>query len=147
MISPYRKLADPNGTLPEVTFDPKKKTDFAFFTREKIDILYSATLVTKIGECDIITTKERSHFDGVELSPQWRGKGFGLATYLHAIEKAAEDGVPFETQDIYQSEHAVRVWTRLGQLGLAEIIEPFQYYFTHDEHGDLYTGKYRVPLR
>ena len=132
--------------MPPVSFDINKSINAGGFVRHKIDILAEAAEDTKIGDCDLIISDTRAHFDGIRLTMYWRGKGLGMAAYLLAIETSSQQGVPFETQDVHQSESAKRIWLSLAEVGLAEEVEPFRP-LNKEAHGQqLYAGKYRVPI-
>lgn len=141
----YRTIQDPSNSLPVVRFETYDTIDAGYFIRHKIDI-FEGSLELKIGECDLIFGQEISHFDGIRLTKYWRGQGYGIASYLLAIETAAECEKPFGTQESTLSESAKNVWLQLARTGLAQEIRPFRSIFHTDDDQQLYTGKYIVPL-
>lgn len=65
-------------------------------------------------------------FDGISIDDkQFRNQGYGLAMYLEAILYAHSLNLPFRTQNWDQTEHAVRIWTTLHNLGIAREVSPF----------------------
>lgn len=144
-----RQQLDPDGTLPNVSLDiaGKHSSEFEFpFDYENIDIYESGD---KIGDCNLVSERRGSariaHFDGIEIAQRARGRGAGLATYVLAIELSHSRGYNFETQNWELTNYSKRVWERLAQAGVAEVIEPFT---PSNRHGksDRFIGRYRVPI-
>jgi hypothetical protein len=142
-----REIIDPNKTLPMVELRPVHKMESEGLVRTDMAIRTGNEV---IGHCTLQEYQGSVHFDEVEIQQEMngepmRGKGYGLATYLGAIEFAHERGLPFETQDWNQTEDAVKIWNTLKTAGVAEEIEPFKPDTTSSQPGR-YVGKYRVPL-
>lgn len=143
-MTSIREIVDPNGTLPSVVLLPyaDQKSEFSGLRRIKMTINMGEEVV---GWCDIVLETSpsayKAHFDGVKIDKDKRGRGVGMATYLQAIELAHDQGLPFETQDYDQTVHAKTIWDKLAQLGVAEVITPFQ---PSKIKKGRFIGKYRV---
>lgn len=137
-----RDMIDPHHTLPDVDFESHEPTDFGTFSRQTISVMQNGR---RVGGCDLIVEfGSKVHFDGIEIDRTARGKGVGLAMYLHAIEKAQSLGLPFETQEITQTKDAKKIWEHLVRVGVAEVVEPFRE--TRSVDGEpRYEGRYVVP--
>jgi predicted GNAT family acetyltransferase len=97
-----------------------------------------------IGSMTIVDSGEDTKiFQGIDIHKEYRGKGFGLAAYVLAIESAHELDVAFET-DSYVSLSAVQVWNRLVHAGVAQVVEPFRYALTWENGLVYYEGLYRA---
>jgi hypothetical protein len=121
-MTTVRDIVDPGRTLPYVEFCVDDRDTQWDYTRESVLILDGRDQF--VGSCDLITYPEKMHFDGINVL--CRGRGFGLASYLLAIELALERGLRFETQDATQSVHARRIWVHLASLGVATVDVPFR---------------------
>lgn len=136
-----REIVDPNGTLPQVELRPVNVMDVEYFLREEVQIVSSGEVV---GKCKIVSETypdcpHLAHFDLIEAQ---KGHGFGMATYVLAIEQAHARGLPFETQDWDQTADSKRIWEKLAALGVAQIIKPF---VPSPTKPGRYVGKFRVP--
>lgn len=141
-----RARLDPNGTLPVVELDPYEVMDWTTEKREKMAILADGK---DIGHCAVYSHLydggRKAHFDGVTIEDEnYRGRGYGLATYVTAIETAHERGLDFVTQDYNQTSYAKKIWETLAANGIAEVIEPFQP-LMDPNFKDRFVGKYRIP--
>ena len=94
---------------------------WAFFDENEPD--------TSISHCNLnIHDGKYVCFDGVEITNEdYKRRGYGLAMYLEAIIYAHSIDLPFRTQDYSQTEHAVRMWKQLQELGIAREVEPFTF--------------------
>lgn len=137
-----RDKVDPQHRLPEVELRVTWPQEFEHFSREQMAIEHNGT---QVGVCDLIVQHGlKVHFDGIELAPAERGRGYGLATYVKAIERAQELGLPFETQEITQTKDAKKIWETLVRAGVAQEIEPFCESRSVDGE-PRYEGRYVVP--
>ncbi len=139
-----REIVDPAHTLPSVELKPIQVQEWQGLTREKMSIISDGDTV---GQCDIVLETDphsyKAHFDGIEIDEGKRGRGIGMATYLLAIEQAHSRGLPFETQDYDQTAFSKTIWEKLAQLGVAEVVIPFQ---PSKVRKDRFIGKYKVPV-
>jgi hypothetical protein len=119
-----RQIIDPHGTLPhvELELNPNIKQKGGSLLVKDMLILHKGEQVGKFTLLEELKRKN-AWFNGIEV--EQKGKGFGMATYLTAIEQAHAKGETFRTQDWTQSEGAVKVWTKFIDAGIAEVIEPF----------------------
>lgn len=142
-MSRIRKLIDPYDTLPCVELDVRQTQEWTNLMREKVVVTDG---FDQIGFCDLVTEtatgSSKVHFDEVEINKEKRGKGFGLATYVLAIELAHSRRLPFETQDYNQTVHAKRIWELLASRGIADVVKPFQ---PSMEWEGRFIGKFQVP--
>ena len=142
----YEQLAaaiDPAGTLPHVSFELLDEFVYDELHRDFVSIMTDGD--TRIGNCHLVTRNDNwMHFDGINIrTKEYRGKGYGLATYLSAIAIARTRGMAFETQDYSQTKHAVRIWQKLADAEIAEVITPFR--LSRQFKGEpRYKGRYRI---
>lgn len=146
MSSSYRRKLDRHTTLPEVTFDIFGADEQPHYTKYDIDIMISLAEGLKIGSCALVISETRSHFDGIYLNKYWRGQGYGMAAYLLAIETAAAQSIPFESQDEDVSSSAKNIWLSLAHAGIAQMVEPFRPLGSKADGQEVFWGKYHVPL-
>jgi hypothetical protein len=140
-----REILDPNRTLPQIELEEYEKYESSQLTKTRMRIVFNDQ---PIGRCTLQEYQGSVHFDGIELNDivegKQRGKGYGLATYLKAIEFAHERGLPFETQSSWnQTESAKKIWLLLRDAGVATEIEPFRP-DTETHHPNRFKGRYRV---
>ena len=116
-----RTIADPDGTLPEVTLEYVDRSIdqdmYAAFSKDQ----QIGTM--KLGAPD---TGEPFIVQGSGVDERLKGRGYGLAMYLGAAALAYESGYRL-TSDVMVSRDAARLWARLERRGLARIGEPFQW--------------------
>lgn len=122
-----REKVDPQNTLPHVVLQRVIQDQEIKGTLVPIDyqIIYNGE---SIGKAIVRknTIKRECYFNWINMDESYRGKGgFGLATYVAAIESALQDGYTFKTHDWSQSERAKRIWDILVEKGVANVIEPF----------------------
>jgi predicted GNAT family acetyltransferase len=138
-----REKVDPNHTLPHVELAPIQVQEWEGLTREKMTITTDGEIV---GQCDIVLETDpgshKAHFDGIEIDDDKRGRGIGMAAYLLAIEYVHAQGLPFETQDYDQTGYSKNIWEKLAQLGVGEVVTPFQPSKVREGR---FIGKFRVP--
>ncbi|HMS50536.1 MAG TPA: hypothetical protein PKA02_03845 [Candidatus Saccharibacteria bacterium] len=145
-----REIIDPHGTLPhvELVVDPEKKQGKGTVVPVQQLIMHQGEPIGRATLTHSRTSGE-AWFNGIEITDtKLRGKGFGLATYLAAIENAHGQGETFRTHDTTQTDAAVRVWTRFIDSGIAEVVVPFeQYNFTTvtGEHKLVNAGHAQIP--
>ncbi len=143
-MSTIRDRLELTRPLPEVSFDIYQTQDWEELTREKMHIISNDV---QIGQCNLVshllTPRPYAHFDRVDVDENKRRQGFGLATYLLAIELSHSRGRDFETQNYAQTKHAAKIWEFLHERGIAEEIIPFRP-SVHFE--DRVEGKYRIAL-
>jgi len=138
-------------TLPEVEYITYQPDEFegGRITTSRI-VEPNGGLIT-LGEQEVLT----DNVSGTEyFSSIWanQGKGIGMRMYLEAIKAAIQRGHDFRTDTSLQSEEAVKVWQKLRDKGLAQVVEEFKY---DQDIGD-YRGYYvvngnnlpkRIPIR
>jgi hypothetical protein len=147
--SPIRDIVDPNGTLPDIHFVMSNRNYNA--TQEYVpmhNVLYGSEEIGTILVADQLGYKE-CNFAGIKLSKDYivPRQGFGLATYVLAIETAHNEGFSFVT-GIPTTGAAKRVWEKFIKLGVAEVHSPFR--LSDDETIDEpdewdYVGDVRIP--
>lgn len=131
-------VIDPKGTLPLVNLMPvgqpnihDRYTSQAYvIITERINIIGRILCgrYKNVGDCKIVSDNEsaENYFMRIDVGEN-RRKGFGIAAYLQAINRAHENGYSFRTQkNSVQSEDAKRVWEKLAIAGIARVIEPFR---------------------
>lgn len=121
-----RKTMDPESTLPSVALvsDPSAPVGRGTLRQGKKLIMHGDI---PIGKATIVedTVRKEAWFCGVNIISELRGSGYGLSTYLAAIEHAHANGETFRTHDWSQTEAAAKVWNRFIAKGVAEVVEPF----------------------
>lgn len=143
-----REKVDPKGTLPEVSFarDPSKKDNERGTRLGESNLIMSGD--TQIGTASVnrdLKTKE-AWFNGVEIAdPDYKGKGYGTAAYLHAVEQAHDRGETFRTHDYTFSPEAAKVWQRFVDVGIAEVIEPMEEVRIVGAEGSRFVGHIQAP--
>lgn len=130
--SHIERTVDPDGRLPQdftiQAYDEQRMWDdrgmivaWGIADRDGMSIGYC-----KLDIYDNNGSDNYVCFDGVQIDdPTYRGRGYGMATYVAAIEYAHSLGLAFRTQDWDQTEHAVKIWTKLRDLGIAREVVPF----------------------
>ncbi len=162
----FRKLAenissidtayDPEGALPDITIDVYRDQvwDSPPLRRIGLRLVPNGDEWPPYGRADVILDGSRgvAHFDGIELddgtepgSENMRGKGIGSALYLAAIKLAHNEDLPFTTQTAGQSEDAVRIWSRMHDLGIAQEVTPFKEHWELVNDRKKFFGDYRIP--
>jgi hypothetical protein len=148
-----RDAIDPNRTLPAVDLvtDPSLPAGKGTFDVRKLSIMSEGV---KIGQLTLSRDKKggEAWLNGIEVDQNVtrngesvRGKGFGMAAYLAAIEMVHSRGETFRTHEWSQSEDAVRIWRQFIEAGIADVIEPFVPYQRGNEHQtQLYSGHVRI---
>lgn len=135
-----RQIIDPHGTLPEVSLiaDPEARIPGGTLRPNSMLIVHDDKV---IGKATLTEELKRKYawFNGVRIDEEYRGKGFGMATYIAAIEHAHSNGETFRTHDWTQTEAAAKVWTQFITSGVAEVIEPFTL-ITDGENQGKYIG-------
>lgn len=141
-----RQIMDPEGTLPDValrldesTLQPRGSGPRTYDIMHGDEVVGGATLVEMRN-----SRSREAYFNGVNVDEKLRGQGFGLATYVAAIEHAHAQGETFRTHDWSQTEAAAKVWGRFIDAGVAEVIRPFT---PVGEHSGtmLYDGHTQIP--
>lgn len=145
---------DPEHRIPDsISFDVVESTSLEsstlgstwekFYIEEHGEPIGSANLIINHGN----DTPEDNYgyLDEIKLHHSYRGKGIGLATYMWAIERSWEAGVPFRTQTVSQSPDAKRMWEFLESKGVAICEQPFELDY-HRDGKDRFMGKYIVPV-
>jgi hypothetical protein len=150
--SAIREIIDPQGTLPYVEFhqvDRHVDDEEPFIDVDRYDIVNASQ--EHIGDNLLATVLPfNTQFFAwihIKAEPELRGKGYGLASYILAIEHAHEHGYDFSTGTI-NSIYSKRVWDRLVVSGVARVVRPFEFYENiSDEDGKIeptYKGDVRV---
>ncbi|MFZ1301835.1 MAG: GNAT family N-acetyltransferase [Candidatus Microsaccharimonas sp.] len=143
-MTELRELLDPHHTLPAVRLDTVRDYDFGYLLRDQMNIVVEDEVIGKLDLVSEIHNTERfAHFDGVEIDQSMRGRGIGLATYALAIEISHARNFDFQTQNYELTEHSKKVWERLADKGVAQVVEPFT---PSPRFDDRFVGKYRVPV-
>lgn len=153
-VTDLRMRLDPERTIPDsISFDVVESTSLEgaslsstwnrFYIEEDGEPIGSANLIINHGN----NTPEDNYgyLDEIKLHHTYRGKGIGLATYMWAIERSWEAGVPFQTQTVSQTSDATRIWEVLASKGVAVCEQPFEIDY-HRDGEDRFMGKYTVPL-
>jgi hypothetical protein len=126
LMTVIKERVDPQKTLPQVQLvrDPDRQVPMG--TLIPID-MFAMSGDEKIGKATFVAdkTSREAWFAGINIDENRRGNGFGLATYLAAIEKASQEGLTFRTHDWTQTEEAKHIWDILVEKGIAKVIEPF----------------------
>lgn len=144
-----REILDPEQTLPEVQLETLLTHDVGYLRRDKFAITENGE---RIGHCDLIDEaangRRFAHFDGIEIVEEhngepYRGRGYGLAAYILAIELAQSRGIDFETQNYELTQHSKKVWEHLAAKSIAQVVEPFT---PSPRFEGRVVGKYRVPV-
>jgi hypothetical protein len=135
-MSFVRQRVDPLNTLPQV----EMVVDTEYAQQDGYAITAEGI---KIGNFFMPFTGTGDAVCFESLIVNERNKGYGLATYVWAIEKAHDAGKTF-TNDASVSQSAARVWQKLARAGVAQIVEEFQYIDTIDGI-DYYQGEYISP--
>jgi GNAT superfamily N-acetyltransferase len=149
-----RETLDPDHSLPRnIGFEVVETHNFEnpdltsswdkFYIEEDREPIGSAHLIVNRDSKDL--EENYAYLDGIKLHHSYQGKGIGLATYMWAIERAWEAGVPFRTQTVSQSPDAKQMWEYLESKGVAVCEEPFELDY-HRDGRDRFMGKYVVPL-
>ena len=142
-----RQAIDPNGTLPSVDLVPPENwrprkgiaTDLYEIRHEGV----------RVGSAQIQRDSKRkeNNFSHIKLDDEHRGKGFGMATYLAAIDQAHGEGHAFRTHEASQTDSAKSVWDKFIATGLSDVIvvEPLVIGQRYDDHSpDKYAGHIRI---
>ncbi len=149
-----RQVMDPEGTLPNVvlTPDPDKRQAKGTLVPEELLIVADGHTV---GNATLThdTPRKEAWFNGITLyekdaaGEKLKGRGYGMAAYLSAIESAHERGETFRTHDWSQTDAAVKVWTKFIDAGIAIVEVPFTAYQKDagDASEQLHTGHVRIP--
>ena len=135
-----RQVMDPESTLPKVELVARAKV-----VPEQITVYHDVKFgEQRIGHININQGSGVEHsVENVSLDSEWRAanrqsdqtRGFGVATYLTAIEAAHAEGRAFRASNVL-SEDGLKVWQRFIDAGVAEVIEPFETRLHDpDEHG------------
>ncbi len=145
-----REQIDPNGTLPSVTLErDQSKKDATGGTRreESNHLVVDGKRVgsAMIGR-DLI--KKEAWFNGIEVDQ--KGKGFGTAAYLAAIEQAHANGEAFRNHDYGLTPEAAALWNRFIEAGVATVVTPLERKYSPPSEitgGDVaqYDGHVQVP--
>lgn len=121
-----RELVDPNGTLPAVTLvrDPSANDPYAGMQRHESNILMVDG--TQVGKAVVgrDLKKNEAWFNGVEVDK--KGKGYGTAAYLAAIEQAHANGETFRSHEYGFSPEAAKVWQKFVDAGVAQVVVPLE---------------------
>jgi GNAT superfamily N-acetyltransferase len=119
-----RQIMDPDATLPKVELvpDPSKLAPGGSLRPQDMLIMHEGS---QIGTATLTEELKRKNawFNGVRVNAELQGQGYGMATYLAAIEHAHANGETFRTHEWSQTESAMKVWTRFIDAGIAQVIE------------------------
>ena len=110
-MNTIRESVDPLNTLPQVELarDPNAQEargtlvphhQLVMHNGEQIGV---ATLVENTGR------SKEAYFNGINIEEELRGQGYGLATYLAAIEHAHGKDLDFKTHNWNQTKEAAKV--------------------------------------
>lgn len=144
-VSPVRQKIDPDGQLPRVELMAEPGKTVPKGTRVPQRMLITSEDGVIGNTTVVVNTKEKSeHFNGVKLDDDYRGRGFGMATYLVAIERAHEQGRDFRSHDWTQTEAVARVWEKFIDAGIAEVVQPITYSHTEEDGTHKYTSDIRI---
>jgi hypothetical protein len=131
---------DPGKSLPKVELKYIEELTFVKGTY-KIDKYNLDNGDQEVGKMSIITDAKNhiSWINEVEVNDEYKGKGFGLAAHVIAIERSLKEGNNFRTHDWSHSEGSKKIWEVLEKKGVAKVIEPFK----PDGNGK-YIGHYEI---
>ncbi len=142
------EIIDSQGELPhvELMVNPKKRIPKGTLVPMPMTICSDDKI---IGEATLVVDKKREeeYFNGISLNQQFRGRGFGTATYIQAINHAHSEGRTFRSHDWSQTEAAAKIWSKFVDLGIAEVIEPLEYGKTEDDGTKKFTSHLQIPPR
>jgi hypothetical protein len=143
-----RQIMDPEGTLPSVELVPDPDVIHpGNRPASRIVITHHGDVIGK-ANMERTPTPQRSHevwLNGINVVEEHngepiRGQGFGMATYLAAIEAAHANGDTFRTHDLTQTQAAATIWGKFIDAGIAEVIEPFRQVSATTTTGDVVDG-------
>lgn len=139
-INFIRQKIDPEKTLPNIQLQISKENmpNSGSLVFTKYDLINDGQMVGKMT----IDTDKFNHMSWIKqinIEEDCKGKGFGLAAHVVAIEKSLQEGNKFRTHDWSHSEGSKHIWDVLAKKGVAKIIEPFE----PDDNGK-YIGHYEV---
>lgn len=140
-----REIIDPEGTLPDVQLvAPEGYVTGRGISVGKYAVIHEGSQVGK-ALVRRNTRDQEQAFGAVRIDEDYRDKGFGMATYLAAIESAHREGHSFRTDDGSLTEASAKVWGKFITAGIAEVIEPIQAGDVQNINGtQLYGGHVRI---
>lgn len=110
--------------VPEVTLHPVTEP-----TRggASLDTYVAVHNGEEVGRAHIFTDRlgRNQSFQGIVVNEGKRGNGYGLGMYRAAITEALGQGHAFKTHEYSQTVGAMRIWQKLGAIGVAHEVEPF----------------------
>jgi hypothetical protein len=135
-----RQIIDPEGTLPDVELVPDDEAQ-----KHNEDYSRAHTIQydgEKVGVADIDEHPGEGHSFGFlkledEHLKEGAKKGYGLAAYLIAVERAHAAGEVFRTGDTTLSPKAKRVWDKFIDRGVAQVVKPFEEDIRIAERGNI----------
>lgn len=131
-IAEIEQALDPNSTLPSVSLIADNTVQIGGTRRPiRTAIVHDGV---QIGQCVLVTDyiNQERFFHGIEIEPDYRGSGFGLAAYKAAIVEAVREGYTFRTEDWTQTDAARKIWDILFSRGIAREVQPFMRYQMDD---------------
>lgn len=124
------QLIDPTVTLLKVETLLTKLPEVKILERPVLQSSSSAFEIeddkgNEIGFAVVVSSKElKSEYFG-DVVVFEKGKGYGSAVYLTAIQQALSKGYDFRTDPSEQSSDAVKIWQRLRDEELATVVDKF----------------------
>jgi len=112
--------------LPEICLDIAPPNPVGFYKGSiSIFVVLSEGADIGGGFLQIDGGQREMSFASVYLDEEYRYRGYGLATYLRAINHAHTNQMDFRSSNTTLTHSAVRVWEKLVEAGIAQIKEPF----------------------
>lgn len=139
---------DPEGTLPQVSLvldETRLQATAGSLLPQHYNIVHEGQTVGRTTIVENTRRKREAFFNEININEELRGRGFGMATYIAAIEHAHSKGETFRTHDWTQTEAAAKVWGKFIDAGIAEIVEPITYSHTEENGTVKFTSHLRIP--
>jgi predicted GNAT family acetyltransferase len=123
-VTSIKTKIDPHETLPKIVLLQTDEEPSPNLPDSKRFELYSPEHQAAIGKALLIKMGENAlGFRDIEIDKQYRGKGFGRAAYVRAIELAHQEGKAFQS-DTFLTKDSKKMWDALTDQGIAEEIHP-----------------------
>ncbi len=75
-----------------------------------------------VGRLRVVRSNESIYIGGIQIPPEYQGKGIGTALFLDLIKESEETGLPITLEVHNVNENAFNFYTKLGfiRVGLEE---------------------------
>lgn len=67
-----------------------------------------------IGRLRIVRSPESIYIGGIQILPEWQGKGIGKALFSDIIAESDSSGIPIDLEVHHVNESAVAFYKKLG---------------------------------